>query len=75
LKKIHRGIAFHQENFIRPFVEKCTMMRAAATTKSEQNMWKLVCNAFYGKVREKKSAKNIFCGRWDSNLCVCCLKN
>jgi hypothetical protein len=50
--KIHRGITFHQERYIEPFVTKCTQMRAAAATKTEQNMWKLICNAFYGKVSD-----------------------
>ena len=54
LKKIHRGITFHQEAYIEPFVTKCTQMRSEATTKSEQNMWKLICNATYGKVRRRR---------------------
>ena len=51
LKKIHRGIAFHQEQFIRSFIEKCTEKRRTAPTVTEQTLWKLICNSVYGKVR------------------------
>lgn len=50
LVDIHRGIAFHQEPFIKGYIDMCTEMRAKALTKSEKDMWKLLCNSLYGKV-------------------------
>ena len=50
LKKIHRGIRFWQEPFVKPFINKCSKKRMSAPTVSEQTMWKLVCNSVYGKV-------------------------
>lgn len=50
--KIHRGIRFTQEKFIKPFIEECTIRRAAAPTATEQTMWKLICNSVYGKFIE-----------------------
>ena len=52
LKKIHKGIAFTQDAFIRPFIEQCTHKRMTAATAVEQNMWKLVANSVYGKFIE-----------------------
>ncbi len=57
LKKMHRGIRFYQEDFIRPFIEKCTRMRAAAATETEKNMWKLLCNSVYGKLIESANKR------------------
>ena len=51
LKKIHRIITFHQSYFLTPFIQECTEKRMKATSASEQNMWKLICNSVYGKVR------------------------
>lgn len=56
LTRIRRGITFHQEKFIKPFIEKCTKKRMTAPTLTEQTMWKLICNSVYGKVREKSAA-------------------
>ena len=56
LKKIHRGITFYQERFMRDFIDTCTEKRRTALSVTEQMLWKLVCNSVYGKVREK----NIF---------------
>lgn len=50
--KYHRGIKFYQEDFIRPFIEKCTKKRMEALTVTEQTMWKLICNSVYGKLIE-----------------------
>lgn len=54
LTKIHRIITFHQAKFIKPFIDLCAKMRKLATTKAEQDMWKLFANCIYGKVRKKK---------------------
>ena len=52
LKKIHRIITFTQSSFVKSFIEECTEKRKIAPTKSEQTMWKLVCNSVYGKFIE-----------------------
>ena len=49
LKKLHRGLIFRQEMFVRPFVDKCSEMRMNALTKTEQEMWKLILNSLYGE--------------------------
>jgi len=49
LKKIHRVLCFKQENFIAPFIEKCTISRQASKTKFEQDQFKKVANSTYGK--------------------------
>ncbi len=51
LVEIHRGIAFYQEDFIRPYVEMCSTMRAESKTKSESDRCKLMSNSLYGKVK------------------------
>lgn len=50
--KIHRGISFLQKDFIRPYIEMCTQKRKTAPTESLKNMYKLLCNALYGKMIE-----------------------
>lgn len=49
LLKVHRVLSFNQENFIAPFIEKCTMMRQQSKTKFEQDQFKKVANCVYGK--------------------------
>lgn len=44
LVKIHRGITFHQEPFLKKYIDKCTARRAASKTKWESNLWKLLSN-------------------------------
>ncbi len=51
LTKIHRGITFHQERFLKEFIDTCTERRRTAKSVTEQMLWKLVCNSAYGKVR------------------------
>ncbi len=50
--KIHRGISFEQRDFIKPYIEMCTKKRKSAPTESLKNMYKLLCNALYGKMIE-----------------------
>ena len=52
LVKIHRGISFRQESFIKPYIDMCTARRAAAPTKSMKDLYKLLCNSLYGKFIE-----------------------
>jgi hypothetical protein len=53
LVAVRRGIVFHQEKFIAPFIEQCTRMRAQSTSATEQNIWKTIANSAYGKVKQK----------------------
>ncbi len=50
--KVHRGISFEQVDFIRPYIEMCTRKRKSAPTESLKNIYKLLCNALYGKMIE-----------------------
>ncbi len=61
LRRIHRGITFHQARYLEPFITGCTRKRAAARTKTEADMYKLFCNATYGKVsfRERGRAARV----------------
>jgi len=52
LKKIHRIIAFTQVDFIKPYIDYCTMRRKMATTETEKTYWKLIVNSLYGKLIE-----------------------
>lgn len=52
IKKFHKGISFEQRDFIRPYIEMCTKKRKSAPTESLKNMYKLLCNALYGKMIE-----------------------
>lgn len=52
LVKIHRGVKFHQEPFIRPYIHMCMTKRAGAKTKSEGDLMKLLSNSLYGKLIE-----------------------
>ena len=52
VEKIHRGIRFKQVDFIRPYIEMCTKKRKTAPTESLKNLYKLLCNALYGKMIE-----------------------
>ena len=51
LVKIHRVISFHQAPFIKPYIDMCTLKRAMALTKTRADMYKLISNVLYGKVR------------------------
>ena len=52
LKKIHRGIGFKKEAFMRPFIEHNTKLRTAAKNDFEKDLFKLASNAVYGKTME-----------------------
>ena len=52
LKKIHAGIKFHEEAFMKPFIELNTKMRTAAKNSFEKDFYKLMSNAVYGKTLE-----------------------
>ena len=49
LLRVHRVLRFTQQQFIKPFIEKCTVERQKAKTKFEQDQFKKVANSTYGK--------------------------
>ena len=52
LTKIHRGITFEEEDFMRPYIELNTNLRAKATTDFEKDFFKLMNNSVFGKTME-----------------------
>ena len=52
LKKIHRGITFKEEDFMRPYIKLNTDMRAKGTTDFEKDFYKLMNNSVFGKTME-----------------------
>jgi hypothetical protein len=52
LKKIRRVLEFDQNDFLRPFIEKCTEERKNAKTVFEKNQFKKISNSCYGKTIE-----------------------
>ncbi|KAK9695201.1 hypothetical protein QE152_g33023 [Popillia japonica] len=52
ITKVHRGIEFEQVDFIKPYVEFCTVQRQKATNEFEVGFWKLMVNANFGKSME-----------------------
>ena len=49
ITKVHRGISFHQEDYIRKYVEFHTRRRSEAKDKATKNVHKLCLNSLYGK--------------------------
>jgi len=49
LLNVHRVLRFTQKEFIKPFIEKCTIERQKSKTKFEQDQFKKVANSTYGK--------------------------
>ncbi len=52
LKKIHRGITFKEDDFMRPYIKLNTDMRAKGTTDFEKDFYKLMNNSVFGKTME-----------------------
>ncbi|KAK9688151.1 hypothetical protein QE152_g35762 [Popillia japonica] len=52
ITKVHRGIEFGQVDFIKPYVEFCTVQRQKAKNEFEVGFWKLMVNAIFGKSME-----------------------
>lgn len=50
--KVSRVLSFHQEPFMKSYIEKNTKMRAESPYDSAKNLFKLMNNAIYGKTME-----------------------
>lgn len=60
LTKVHRGVKFQQRAWLKPYIDLNTEKRRQATSKQEQNFFKLLINAIFGKMMENvRRHKNI----------------
>lgn len=53
LKKIHRVLSFTQSDFLKRYINECTLLRQKATTDFGKRLWKLFSNSVFGKFIEQ----------------------
>ena len=58
LKKIHRILKFKQKDWMKPYIDFHNERRKEATNEADQNHFKLLNKAVYGKTIENRRKKN-----------------
>ena len=53
LKKVHRVLSFKQSNFLKKYIDECTLKRQASETDFGKRLWKLYSNSVFGKFIER----------------------
>lgn len=69
LKKIHKGLKFHQSKWLAKYIEMNNNLRTKATTGAEKDLFKLMNNSIFGKSVEniKKRRSVYLCSTWESS--------
>lgn len=68
LKKIHRVLSFKQKPFLKPYIEKNTELRIAATNDFQKVFYKLMNNIIFGRsfLNKRKYISFKLVGSWKS---------
>jgi hypothetical protein len=57
LIRVHRVIRFRQLDWMKPYVDACSSLRALATNDFEKDFFKIMVNSVYGKTVENQSKR------------------